>query len=193
VAERGRRPAPIGALPAYVGAVVVATAAILTAYGRGWWCPAGDLAPWSWQTAAVHNSQHLLDPYSFTHFEHGLCFFAGLWLFARRRPVRLRFAIAVTIAAIWELVENSDFIIDRYRAQTVDVGYYGDSVLNSLADVGWCALGFALAARLRWGWSVAIVVATEAILAVTIRDNLLFNVVTLIHPIDALVRWQRAR
>ena len=91
-----------------------------------------------------------------------------------------------------ELLENSSFIIDRYRAQTVDVGYYGDSVLNAIADMGWCALGFAVTSRLRWYWSLAIMVAFEVGLALTIRDNLVLNILMLITRSRDLA-WQSAR
>jgi hypothetical protein len=178
---------------AYVAALIGATGALLSWMGRNLWCSVGDLTPWSWETASAHNSQHLLDPYSFTHFEHGILFFALLWLVARRAPLWLRFAAALTIAAGWEVLENSSFIIERYRAQTVDVGYYGDSVLNSIADMAWCALGFAVTARLRWYGSLAIMVAFEVGLALTIRDNLLLNIVMLIYPFEGILAWQSAR
>lgn len=188
----GERRAPIAVL-AYLAALVAAVAGVLAGFGRRLWCQEGDLIPWSWETGAAHNSQHLLDPYSFTHFEHGLAFFALLWVVARRRPLWLRFAAALTLAGAWEVIENSSFIIDRYRAATVDVGYYGDSILNALADMGWCALGFLTASRLRWYWSLAIMAAFEIGLALTIRDNLLLNVVMLIHPFDAILAWQNQR
>ena len=178
---------------AYAAGLVLVTGAILTSYGRNLWCSVGDLVPWSWETASAHNSQHLLDPYSFTHFEHGVVFYALLFLLARRRPLVVRFLIAITIAAAWELLENSDFIVDRYRAQTVDVGYYGDSVLNALADMGWCALGFWFTSRVRWPWALAVMVLFEVVLALTIRDNLVLNVLMLIYPFDGILEWQAAR
>ena len=187
-----QRRAPVAML-AYLAALVAVVAAVLASFGRHLWCQEGDLVPWSWETGTAHNSQHLLDPYSFTHVEHGLLFFALLWLVARRWPLRVRFAIALTLAGAWELVENSSFIIDRYRAGTVDAGYYGDSILNALADMGWCALGFFVASRLRWYWSLAIMAAFEIGLALTIRDNLILNIVMLIHPIDAVLAWQNQR
>ena len=175
--------------PLTIAALVAATAATLALFGRPWWCRAGDLVPWAWQTPSAHSSQHLLDPYSFTHVEHGIVFFALLALLAPRASLRTRFLVAMTIAAGWEILENSDFIIDRYRAQTVDVGYYGDSILNSLADMGWCALGFYATARLRW-WTVGLMVAFEIALALTIRDNLVLNILMLIHPFDPILAWQ---
>src|SRR4029078_10611383 len=145
-----------GAAAVYVAALVLVTGAILALFGRHLWCSVGDLVPWSWETASAHNSQQLLDPYSFTHFEHGLVFYALLRLAVPRASLRTRLLAAITLAAGWELIENSHFIIDRYREQTVDVGYYGDSILNSLADMGWCALGFVVASRVRWWWSLAL-------------------------------------
>jgi hypothetical protein len=181
------------AAPIYLVAVVAATAALLALFGRGLWCPVGDLTPWSWETVSAHNSQHLLDPYSFTHFEHGIVFFALLFLVARRSSLAVRFLAAITIAGAWEVLENSSFIIERYRAQTVDAGYYGDSILNSLADMGWCALGFLVTSKVRWWWSLSIMAAFEIGLALTIRDNLLLNVLMLIHPFEGILAWQSAR
>ncbi|HKE14070.1 MAG TPA: DUF2585 family protein [Kofleriaceae bacterium] len=177
----------------YLAAVVAGTAAILTLSGRHLWCPIGDLVPWSWNTESGHNSQHLLDPYSFTHVEHGIVFFAALSLLARRTSLRARLLAAVTIAGAWEVVENSSFIIERYRAQTIDAGYYGDSILNSLADMGWCALGFIVTSRVPWWASVGIMIAFEIGLAITIRDGLLLNVVMLIYPFDSVLAWQSGR
>jgi hypothetical protein len=177
----------------YVAALAALTAGILALFGRHLWCSVGDLWPWSWETSSAHNSQHLVDPYSFTHFEHGVVFFALLRLVAPRASLRARFLAAITIAAGWELLENSDFIIDRYREQTVDAGYYGDSILNSLADMAWCALGFTVAARVRWWWSLALMAVIEGLLALTIRDNLVLNVLMLIHPFEGILAWQSAR
>lgn len=181
------------AAAAYLAAVAVITAGVLALFGRSLWCSVGDLWPWSWETGSAHNSQHLLDPYSFTHVEHGLVFYAGLRLLAPRASLRARLLAAVTLAAGWELLENSDFIIDRYREQTVDAGYYGDSILNSLADMTWCALGFAFASRARWWWSLGVMALFEVALALTIRDNLVLNVLMLIHPFDGIRAWQSAR
>jgi hypothetical protein len=185
-----RTPAPA---VVYVVALIALTAAILAVFGRNLWCSVGDLVPWSWETDEAHSSQHLLDPYSFTHFEHGILFFALLRLVVPRASLRARFLAALTIAAGWEILENSSFIIDRYREQTIDAGYYGDSILNSLADMAWCALGFLVTSKVRWWWSLAIMMAFEVGLALTIRDNLFLNILMLIYPVDAILTWQSAR
>jgi hypothetical protein len=178
---------------AFVAAVVGVAVITLVLFGRHWWCSVGDLAPWSWDTGSIHTSQHLVDAYSFTHVEHGLVFYALLALVARGKSVRWRFLAAIALESGWEILENSAWIIDRYREQTIDAGYYGDSILNSLADIVCCATGFAFAAKLRWWWSVALMLAIEVGLALAIRDNLILNLVMLTYRFDAILDWQAAR
>ena len=69
-------------------------------------------------------------------------------------------------------------------------GYEGDSIANSLGDIACCGLGFVLARRLGWKWSIALFVAMELMLLFWIRDNLTLNVIMLIHPISAIKHWQ---
>ena len=163
---------------------------ILTLQGRVWWCQAGDWSPWSWQINSAHNSQHLIDAYSFTHILHGILEFWILGLVFRRLPPAWRLVLAVAIEATWEVVENSSYVIERYRAMTVSLDYYGDSVVNSVSDIVCCGLGFAIGYRLRFWKSLALFVATELILIFTIRDSLIINLIMLIHPVEAIKAWQ---
>ncbi len=135
-------------------------------------------------------SQRVADAYSFSHIAHGIIFFGFLWLVGRRFSIGARFLIATAIEAGWELLENSPIIINRYREATMALGYAGDSILNSVSDIGMMALGFLLAWRLPVWLTVAILVAMEAGCAIWIRDNLTLNVIMLIHPIDAIKHWQ---
>jgi hypothetical protein len=167
-----------------------ATVAVLRAEGRVWWCACRTPTPFSTNPNSRHNSQHLLDPYSFSHLLHGLIFYGCLRLIApRARPART-LLVALAIEAGWEILENSPLIIARYRAATAAVGYTGDSIVNSSGDVLSCALGFWLASRLSWRWSLAIFVAVELIMLALIRDNLTLNVVMLLYPLDAIRQWQ---
>lgn len=166
------------------------SAVFLSFQGRVWWCQAGDMVPWSWDIWTTHNSQHFIDPYAFTHVLHGVLEFWLLGLVFSRVPVVWRFVMAIVIEAIWEVAENSSYIIERYRTVTLSLDYFGDSIINSLADIVCCAIGFGLAKRLGFLRSLVMFVATEVILIFWIRDSLVINIIMLIYPIDALKAWQ---
>lgn len=172
--------------------VMVAAAVILAWQGRVWWCQAGDMVPWSWDIWTTHNSQHIFDPYSFTHVLHGVLEFWLIGLVFRRVPLAWRLLIAVFIETTWEVAENSTYIIERYRTVTLSLDYFGDSIINSLADIVCCATGFAIAYKLKFWKSLALFLATEAVLIVWIRDSLLINIVMLLYPIEAIKAWQMA-
>ena len=170
--------------------VVVAAVIALNLEGRVWWCPAGDLWPWSWDIWSRHNSQHLVDPYSFTHILHGVLEFGLLSLLLPRMPLVWRLVFAVSVESAWEVAENSTYMIERYRKETISLDYFGDSIINSLADIICCATGFAIAYKLRFWKSLAFFLLTESILILTIHDSLVINSVMLIWPIEALKKWQ---
>jgi hypothetical protein len=170
--------------------VVIATAVQLRWQGRLWWCACGGWSPWSSDAWGSHTSQHFFDPYSFTHVSHGLVLCGVLALTMRRVPLAWRFALAVGIECAWEMIENSAYVIARYRSATASVGYEGDTVANSLGDILTCAVGFWLASRLGLRWSLALFTVVEFVLLWWIRDNLTLNVVMLIYPLDAVRAWQ---
>jgi hypothetical protein len=135
-------------------------------------------------------AKSIKNPYTFTHLLHGLAFFGLLWLVARRLPLRFRFLLAVFLEAAWEVVENSNMVIQRYREATVSLGYFGDSVLNSTGDIVAMSAAFLFASRVSWWVSVAVFITLEIVLAFWIRDNLILNIIMLIHPIQAVKTWQ---
>lgn len=160
--------------------------------GRVWWCQAGDYLPWSWDIWSRHNSQHLVDQYSFTHILHGLLEFWLIGLVFRRVPLAWRLLIAVMIESTWEIVENSSYVIERYRTATISLDYFGDSIINSLSDITACATGFVIAYKLRFWRSLALFVVTEIVLIFWIHDSLLINIIMLIYPVEAIKAWQMA-
>ena len=176
-------------LVAAIGIVAVA-AAVLLAMGRPSICTCGRIALWG--PVGPTQSQMLADWYSFSHIVHGLLFYALLWLAARRLPVEWRFLAALAIEAGWEVIENTPMVIDRYRTATAALGYTGDSVVNSLSDIGMMALGFLAARKLPLWAAVLLILALELLPLFVIRDNLALNIWMLIAPNDNLRAWQSA-
>ena len=166
------------------------TAALESLMGRKVWGVSGQPGLWSGDINSEHNSQYLTDSYSFTHVLHGVLFYGLLWAAARKLPVRVRALLALTLECAWEVLENSDMIIQRYRAQTISLHYYGDSIVNSMSDVTAAMLGFLLASRLPWQVTVAGAVVVEIVMALWVRDNLSLNIIMLIHPVQAIKLWQ---
>jgi hypothetical protein len=175
-----------------ISATVLITVGVLRIEGRRWWCACGHPWPWISDVWSEHCSQHLFDPYSFTHMSHGLiCCGLLAWL-CPRWPLSWRLATTVMIAAAWEIAENSTFIIERYRHATMSLHYLGDSIGNSTGDILSCVVGFMLAKRLGLWRSIALFLAMELLLLVLIRDNLTLNIVMLIHPVTVIRAWQTA-
>ena len=170
--------------------IVLVTASVELAMGRSPMYRHGPVKMWSGDINSDQNSQQVTDPYTFSHVIHGALFYGLTHVAMGPASFGTRAIVALTIEGAWEAYENTDTVINRYRAATIALGYYGDTVLNSVADILACLLGFVLASRLRWWWTMSWVVATEILLAVTIRDNLTLNVIMLIRPIEAIRKWQ---
>ena len=180
-------------LPYWITAAIILVAAlILLSMGREPICKCGFIKLWHGQTMSSENSQHISDWYTPSHIIHGILFYAGLWLVARRVPIGWRLAIATLIEAGWEILENSPIIIDRYRAVTISLDYYGDSVLNSVCDILAMVIGFLLASRIPVWASVAIVIGFEVLTTWLIRDGLALNVLMLVWPMQSVLDWQSA-
>ena len=155
-------------------------------------CSCGYVKLWEGDSNGPGTSQHLTDWYTFSHLLHGILFYFLLWLVVRRWPVGLRFLLAVLLEVGWEVLENSDFIIMRYRANTISLDYYGDSIVNSVSDTMTAVVGYTIAARLRPATTVAVALTIEIGLAITIRDNLTLNIIMLIHKVPWIEAWQAA-
>jgi hypothetical protein len=175
-------------------AVMAFTAMVELWMGRLPFCKCGTIRLWAGEIWSNENSQQFADPYSFTHILHGIILYALVWTVAGTRlPVRTRLVVAVMLEAGWEMLENSSFIIERYRATTVSLGYYGDSVFNSMGDICFMMTGFALAYKLPVRVTVIGAVLVDLVLLLWIRDSLALNIIMLIHPIAAIKAWQMVR
>jgi hypothetical protein len=173
-------------IAASLGAVVIA----MRSMGRLWICGCQKVYFFANDAWGPNNSQHLFDPYSFSHIEHGIFFFALIFIVAKKLSWEWRLALVVALESLWEILENSPLIIDRYRTATAAVGYSGDTVVNALGDILAAVIGFAVVQRFGWKWAVVTVLLIEIIMLLTIRDNLLLNIIQLLIPLPSLEAWQ---
>ena len=172
--------------------LIAVQAVVEHAMGRVTICTCGYVKLWEGDVNSSGNSQHLTDWYSFSHLIHGFGFYLLFWLAGRRWPVGMRFLAALTLEVSWEMIENSSIIIDRYRADTISLDYYGDSIINSVSDTVTAAVGFWLAYYLPVSAIVLLTIAMEIGVGYAIRDNLTLNIIMLLHPLPWIKAWQSA-
>lgn len=174
--------------------VTALACAVLLGMGRVPICTCGFVKLWHGIPQSSENSQHLTDWYTPSHVIHGFLFYGAVWLAGRITGRRIGLGAGLLAATLgesaWEIAENSPLIIERYRAVTISLDYYGDSVLNSAADIAAMMAGFVLASRLPVLVTVVAAIAMELAVGWLIRDNLVLNVLMLVWPLESVRVWQ---
>ena len=173
-----------------IGLVLLLVVVSLRAEGRMFLCTCGHFALWTSDTCSSNTSQQLLDPYSFTHVLHGFLFFWLIALLFRRLTVSWQVWLALLLEGAWEIFENTQFVIDKYRTETAALGYTGDTIVNSFGDLLCALAGFLIARKLGLRWSLIVFVLVELFLIVWIRDSLLLQILMLVRPVEAIKLWQ---
>lgn len=177
--------------PALVAiSLIISTAAVLKISGRTWFAPDGNVFFWYGEANGTGTSQHFLDPYSFTHFLHGVMFCWVISWVGKNAHFAWQLICGIALESVWEVVENSELVINRYREATIALGYFGDSILNSVSDILMCSLGFYAARRLGLKKSMVMFALIETFLIFWIKDSLIINIIMLIHPVEAIKLWQ---
>ena len=178
-----------------VAGIIAAQALLLYLMGHPLICKCGYVKLWHFDVQSAENSQHIIDWYTPSHIIHGFLFYWLLWLASRYVPMSfgVRLVLAVAVEATWEVIENTDFVINHYREMTISLDYYGDSVINSVSDILFMVLGFCVAAYLPVWLTVSIAIALEVFVGVMIRDNLTLNILMFVWPLDSVLHWQQGR
>ena len=178
-----------------VAGIIAAQALLLYLMGHPLICKCGYVKLWHFDVQSAENSQHIIDWYTPSHIIHGFLFYWLLWLASRYVPMSFgaRLALAVAVEASWEVIENTDFVINHYREMTISLDYYGDSVINSVSDTLFMVLGYFVARWLPVWLTVSIAIALEVFVGAMIRDNLTLNILMFVWPMDSVLHWQQGR
>jgi len=166
-------------------------AGTLYAWGQPLICTCGEVKLWIGSIYNSGNSQHIADWYTASHILHGvLIVLVGRLVFPRVGFGPL-FLTAIITGVGWEVIEHTDFVLDAFRATTINQGYHGDSVLNAVADYIWMLGGFFVAYALRTPIVLGLVAVLELSAVFIARDSLALSTLMLIYPIDSVGAWQQ--
>lgn len=176
-------------LAAFLAAVLIGVT--LYIWGQPLICTCGYIKLWVGSVFSSGNSQHIADWYSLSHIVHGMLIVLIGRLFLPKLSFQVLLIIAIVTGAAWEIVEHTDWVLNKFRAATLYQGYRGDSVINAVADYLWMLGGFFFAHAVRTLWIVVVIIAMEIVAALVARDCLTLTTLMVLYPIDAVEQWQQ--
>jgi hypothetical protein len=97
------------------------------------------------------------DIYTFTHITHGVILYFILYYIGFTFSSIL--CIGTFLELIWEIFENTPYIIHKYRSNKEFKNYTGDSIVNILGDIVFAILGMYIAK-----WSIPLSIITIIVL-----------------------------
>jgi len=176
-------------ISATLGGFLIAT--ILLAWGQPLICTCGNVKLWVGSIWSSENSQQIADWYTLSHFVHGLIIFPLGRLIFPKISFKSLCAVAILTGTGWEIIEHTDFVLDQFRATTINQGYIGDSVLNAVSDYCFMLAGFFLASKLPSYVTLLLILVLELTAALLARDSLILETIMLVYPIEAIETWQQ--
>ena len=175
---------------AVLGAALIGVT--LFQWGQPLICTCGYVQFWVGSVFSSGNSQHIADWYTLSHVVHGLLIvLLGRILFPTWSSQSL-LVIAVVTGVAWEIIEHTDWVLNRFRAATLYQGYFGDSVLNAVFDYLWMLAGFFLARSISTAAIVGLILCLELTAAIIARDCLTLTTLMVIYPLESVEEWQQA-
>ena len=175
---------------AVLGAALIGVT--LFQWGQPLICTCGYVQFWVGSVFSSGNSQHIADWYTLSHVVHGLLIVLLGRILLPTWSSQSLLVIAVVTGVAWEIIEHTDWVLNRFRAATLYQGYFGDSVLNAVFDYLWMLAGFFLARSISTAAIVGLILCLELTAAIVARDCLTLTTLMVIYPLESVEEWQQA-
>ena len=163
----------------------------LWAWGQPLICTCGTIKLWVPSIFDGGNSQHIADWYTLSHILHGVLIALLGRLFFPRLGFKPLFLTAIVTGIGWEVIEHTNFVLEAFRATTINVGYLGDTVLNAVSDYAFMMGDFFAAYHLRVPIVIVGVLGLELTAGVFGRDNLTLSTIQLVAYNETINDWQQ--
>ena len=87
-------------------------------------------------------SKQVFDIYSFSHITHGILFYFLIKHLNLFHGATTGLRVTIILETLWEIFENTPFIINKYRQKKAYKNYKGDSIVNMIGDIIFTIVGY---------------------------------------------------